>query len=64
MPIVAFATCILIGWIVNPKIVVDEVKRNGESFSREGLYKIMVKVVAPVFLLLIFISAFGVFNNL
>lgn len=64
MPIVAFATCILIGWVVNPKIVVDEVKRNGESFSREGLYKIMVKVVAPVFLLLIFISAFGVFNNL
>lgn len=64
MPIVAFATCILIGWIVNPKLVVDEVKRNGESFSREGLYKIMVKVVAPVFLLLIFISAFGVFNNL
>lgn len=64
MPIVAFATCILIGWIVNPKLVVDEVKRNGERFSREGLYKIMVKVVAPVFLLLIFISAFGVFNNL
>ena len=64
MPIVALVTCILVGWIVKPKTVIDEVKANGEKFSREGLYNVMVKFVAPVCLILIFISAFGVFNNL
>ncbi|MEE0945082.1 MAG: sodium-dependent transporter [Clostridia bacterium] len=64
MPIVAFATCILIGWVVKPKTVSDEVKRNGESFGREALYNVMVKFVAPICLVLIFISAFGVFNRL
>ena len=64
MPIIALATCILVGWFAKPKSVVDEVKANGEKFGREGLYKVMVKFVAPVCLILIFISAFGVFNNL
>lgn len=64
MPIVAFVTCILVGWIAKPKTVVDEIKKNGEKFGREGLYKVMVKFVAPILLILIFLSAFGVFNNL
>lgn len=64
MPIVAFATCVLIGWVAKPKSVTDEVKKNGESFGREMLYNVMIKFIAPVCLLLIFISAFGVFNNL
>lgn len=64
MPIVALVTCILVGWIIKPKTVIDEVKANGEKFGREGLYKVMVKFIAPICLVLIFISAFGVFNNL
>ncbi len=64
MPVVAFATCILIGWVVKPKTVTDEVKKNGEKFGREMLYNVMVKFIAPVCLVLIFLSAFGVFNNL
>lgn len=64
MPVVAFVTCVLVGWITKPKSVVDEVKANGESFGREWLYKVMVKYIAPVCLIIIFISAFGVFNNI
>ena len=64
MPIVALITCILVGWVAKPKSVIDEVTINGEKFGREGLYKIMVKFVAPLCLILIFISAFGVFNKL
>ncbi len=64
MPIIALVSCVLVGWIIKPKTVIDEVKANGEKFSREGLYKVMVKFVAPVCLILIFISAFGVFNKL
>lgn len=58
MPIVAFATCILVGWVIKPKSITDEVKANGEKFGREGLYVLMVKFLCPIFLALIFISSF------
>ncbi len=53
MPIVAFATCILVGWVLGPKVVTDEVTRNHEKFRRQKLFYIMVKYVAPVLLLMI-----------
>ena len=56
MPIVAFLTCILIGWVVKTKTVTDEIKLNGEKFGREKLFVIMIKFVAPIFLVLIFAS--------
>ena len=56
MPIVAFLTCILIGWIVKPQTVTDEIKLNGEKFGREKLFVIMLKYVAPILLVLIFAS--------
>lgn len=56
MPIVAFLTCVLIGWIVKPKTVIDEIKLNGEKFGREKLFVVMIKYIAPVFLILIFAS--------
>ena len=64
MPIVAFVTCLMVGWVAKPKTVTDEVRRNGEKFNREGLYNVMVKFIAPICLIIIFISAFGVFNHL
>ncbi|MCR5703330.1 MAG: sodium-dependent transporter [Eubacterium sp.] len=60
MPIVAIGTCILIGWFVKPKFVIDEVTRNGEKFGRKGLYIVMVKVVAPILLVLLLLGAFGI----
>ncbi len=56
MPVVAFLTCVLIGWIVKPKTVIDEIKLNGEKFGREKLFVVMIKYIAPVFLILIFAS--------
>lgn len=58
MPIVAFATCILAGWVSKPKNMIDEIKINGEKFGREKLYVLMVKYLAPIFLVLIFTSSF------
>lgn len=60
MPIVAICTCILIGWIVKPDTVIDEVTKNGEKFGRKSLYIVMVKFIAPVLLALLLLSAFGV----
>ncbi len=64
MPIVAIATCVLLGWIVKPKTVLDECQRNGEKMFRKGLFTIMIKFVAPVFLLLLFLKSSGIFNLL
>lgn len=60
MPVVSIATCILIGWMVKPKTVIDEVKRNGESFGRQKLYVVMIKFITPVLLLLLLLQALGV----
>lgn len=58
MPVVALITCILVGWVIKPKTIIDEIRFNGEKFSREGLYKIMIKYFCPILLILIFASAF------
>ena len=55
MPIVAFLTSILIGWVVGTDYVTDEVVKNGESFSRKRVYEIVIKYVAPVLLLMILV---------
>ncbi len=60
MPIVALATCILIGWIAKPKTVIDEVTKNGEKFNRKIIYTATVKVIAPVLLVILLLQAFGI----
>lgn len=61
MPIVAALTCIFIGWVAKPKTVLDEVTNNGElKFRRAGLYKAMVKFIAPALLLTLLLQAFGI----
>lgn len=47
LPIVALLTCIFIGWIVKPKVVIDEVKRSS-LFKAERMYVVMVKFIAPI----------------
>lgn len=59
MPLVALLTCILIGWIVKPQTVIDEITAGGNKFQRKTLYIVMVKVVAPVILLLLLLQALG-----
>lgn len=60
MPLVAIGTCILIGWVLKPDIITDELTRNGEIFSRRGLYVLMVRFVAPAMLLLLLLKSVGV----
>lgn len=61
MPVVSILTCILIGWIVKPKYIVDEVEKGGVSFKRRGLYTVMVKYIAPVMLFVLFLKSLGLF---
>ena len=62
MPLVALLTSILIGWVVKPQIIIDEVTQQGKyKFGRKQLYVIMTKFVVPVMLLLLLLQAVGVF---
>lgn len=61
MPLVALLTCVLIGWVVKPKTVIDEVTKNGEKFSRKFIYNVMIKFVAPVLLFALLLQSFGIF---
>lgn len=61
MPFVALVTCILIGWIVKPKTVIDEITVNGEKFGRKLIYNAVIKFVAPVLLFILLLQAVGVF---
>ncbi len=57
MPIVAFFTCIFIGFIIKPKTLADEVKATDGTFKAEGMYTVVIKWVAPIFLVLILASS-------
>ena len=56
MPIAALLTCVLVGHVVGPKFVADEVTKTGHPFSREKLYNVMIRYVAPVLLAVILIG--------
>lgn len=60
MPIVSIGTCILIGWILKPKTVIDEVEKTGIKMGRKWLYTVMVKWVAPILLFLLLLKSLGI----
>ena len=57
MPVVALFTCIFVGFVIKPKAVADEVKESDGTFAAEGLFNVMIKWVAPLFLIIILISS-------
>ena len=59
MPMVALLTCILIGWVVKPKVIIDEVTLGGYRFGREKLYVAMIKIIAPLMLLILLVQSVG-----
>ena len=65
MPIVAFLTCIFVGYIIKPKAIIDEIESSA-PFKRKKLFEVVIKYIAPIFIVLILISsvldAFGIFK--
>ena len=55
MPIVAFLTCVLVGWVVKTKTVEDEITLNGEKFGRRSIFRVMVRYIAPICLVVILV---------
>lgn len=59
MPVVAISTCILIGWVVKPKTVIDEITLGGCRFGRQNLYVVMIKVITPLMLFFLLLQSLG-----
>ena len=56
MPIVAFVTCLFVGYFLNPKALIDEVELS-EPFKQKKMFAVMIKYIAPVCILIILISS-------
>lgn len=57
MPIIECITCIMVGYFLHTKVIEDEIERSGDKFRARGMYVVMIKYVAPVLLVMIFVSA-------
>lgn len=62
MPLTGIFTCLLIGWVLNPKVIIDEAVKNGEPFLRKPMYIAMVKYIAPVMLLILLVYSTGILS--
>jgi len=56
MPIVAFLTCIFVGYIVKVKTITDEIEISARAKKRT-LLSVMIKYIAPIFIVLILVSS-------
>lgn len=62
MPFIALLSTILIGWVMTPDYVIDEMERGGEKFRRKKLYCIMIRYVAPVMMFVLFLQSTGILS--
>lgn len=60
LPLIALLSTVLIGWIKTPDYVIGEMERNGETFRRKKLYTIMMRYVAPIMMLVLFMQSTGI----
>ena len=56
LPIVGMLTCIVVGFVIRPQAIIDEVEIN-DRFKVKKFYTIMVKWIAPIFILVILITS-------
>lgn len=66
MPIVAIGTCFLVGFVIKPSAIADEVKATDGTFKSEKLFTVMIKWIAPICLIVILgssiLTAMGLFS--
>ncbi len=62
MPILAIATSVFVGWIIKPDWVVEEMKQLNSPFKKEKMYRVLIKYVIPVLMLILFLNSNGIFR--
>lgn len=62
MPFISLLTCILIGWILKPEWICEEMEASGHPFRRKKLYTFMIRYIAPVMMAVLFLQSTGLFD--
>ena len=62
MPFISLLSAILIGWIMKPSWIAEEMELNGEKFKRKKLYNVMMRYIMPVIMVILFLQSTGVLN--
>ena len=57
MPITALATAIFVGYVLKPKTVIEEAEECGCKLKGKKLFTVMIRYIAPVFIVLILVSS-------
>ena len=57
MPITALATAIFIGYVLKPKAIIEEAEECGNTLKAKKLFTVMIKYIAPIFIVAILISS-------
>ncbi len=56
MPIIAFITCIFVGYFIKPKTVIEEAQLEKKPFTAK-LFTVMIRYIAPVCIIAILVSS-------
>ena len=62
MPLISLLTCLLIGWIVKPSWIAEEMELGGCRFGRKKLYGIMIRYIAPIIMAVLFVQSMGLLS--
>ena len=62
MPFISLLSSILIGWIIKPDWIAEEMELNETKFKKKRLYNVMIRYIMPVIMLVLFLQSTGLLN--
>ena len=60
MPFISLLSSILIGWVIGPDWIVEEVESGGKKFGLKKLYAVMIRYIVPVMMFVLFLQSAGI----
>lgn len=60
MPFISLLSSILIGWVIGPDWIVEEVEYGGKKFGLKKLYAVMIRYIVPVMMFVLFLQSAGI----
>ena len=64
MPAISLLTCVFVGWVVGPQLIIEEMERTGDRFTRKKLYSFMIRYAAPIIMAVLFLQSTGLLSLL
>ena len=62
MPAISLLTCVFVGWVAGPQIIIEEMERTGDRFTRRRLYCFMIRYAAPIIMAVLFLQSTGLLS--